>query len=259
MGFIKKDSKKSSLPAKKTSNSDSVAKVAKKKPISKAKPDPEKKAPVEKEVGSASTVELVIEKRKSNEKSIKWLKIEAIVSITVCLILLFLAIGVVTSKNKEVFLQVDSEGRYKKLTPLDEPKYANAFIGDWLNKCLVKTFDFSYSNYEKRLSSVVEECYSDDGAESLKNALVNSGNLEAVKSKRLYANITLDYSPIVVREMKPDTRAQPYRWALQSRAVVTLSSQTSNDPNRVSVTAVVSRASFENTSSGLVIDRLIIN
>lgn len=218
-----------------------------------------KKKPIEKMVQSNSSTELVIEKRKANEKVVKWLKIDAVISVVVCVTLLFLAIGVVTSKNTEVFLATDSEGRFKELTPLYQPKHSNAFVGDWLNKCLVKTFDFSYANYDRRLGEVINECYSEDGAKSLQNALINSGNLEAVKSKRLYISLTLHYIPTVVRQMKPSSTSQPYRWALQSRGVITLSSQTSNDPNQVSVTAVVSRASYENTASGLVIDRLIIN
>lgn len=219
----------------------------------------QKKSPVEKEVESPDISQLALEKRKNNEKNMKWLKIESAVSVVVCLILLFLAIGVVTSKTREVFIAADQQGRYKTLTPLYQPKHSNAFVGDWLNKCLVKTFDFSYANYERKLAESVDECFSDEGSVSLKNALVNSGNLEAIKSKRLYSTLSLDYTPMVVREMKPNSASQPYRWALQSRGVITLSSQTSNDPNKVSVTAVVSRASFEDTNEGLVIDRIIIN
>lgn len=218
-----------------------------------------KKRPSEKTVKSQSISELIIEKRKLAQSNTRWLKIDAVISIVVCVALLFLSIGVVSSKKTEVFFQVNAQNQFKELTPLYMPKHSNDFVGDWLNKCLIDTFDFSYVNYQKRLTEVTNKCYSPEGRKSLENALVNTGNLEAVKAKRLYVSMSLNYAPVVVREMKPNAASEPYRWVLQSEGTINLQSQTSNDPNDIKVTVVVSRSSMETSGKGLAIDRIIIN
>lgn len=246
-----------------TTNKKIAVKKASKKP---AKPKsthqeeaPLKKKPEEKTVKSQGVSELIIEKRKLSQANTKWLKVDAVISIVVCLALLFLSIGVVSSKRTEVFFQVDNQGQIKELTPIYMPKHSNAFVGDWLNKCLIDTFDFSYVNYKKRLTEVTNKCYSPEGRKSLENALISTGNLEAVTSKRLYVTMSLDYTPVVVREMKPNAASEPYRWVLQSEGTITLQSATSNDPNKVKVTVVISRSSMETSGYGLAIDRIIIN
>lgn len=253
MALNKTKTKSSAKARKSPAKTEAAGKKAK-----PSKTEPAKKRPEEKTVKSQGISELIIEKRKLNQESSKWLKIDAVVSIVVCVALMFLAVGVVSSKRTEVFFQVNPQGQIKELTPIYMPKHSNAFVGDWLNKCLVDTFDFSYVNYQKRLTEVTNNCYSPEGRKSLENALIKTGNLEAVTSKRLYVSLTLDYSPVVMREMKPNAASEPYRWVLQSEGVITLQSATSNDPNRVKVTVVVSRSSMENSGKGLAIDRIII-
>lgn len=220
---------------------------------------PNKKKPEEKTVKSQNISELIIEKRKLSQANTKWLKVDAVISVLVCIALLFLSIGVVSSKRTEVFFQVNNQGQIKELTPIYMPKHSNAFVGDWLNKCLIDTFDFSYVNYGRRLTEVTNSCYSPEGKKSLENALIQTGNLEAVTSKRLYVTMSLNYTPVVVREMKSDAATEPYRWVLQSKGTITLQSATSNDANDIKVTAVVSRSSMESSGYGLAIDRIIIN
>lgn len=247
-------SKASIEEKKKSPSSSSKGSVSK-----KSGNNEQKKKPEEKLVQSQGVSELIVEKRKLNQEQTRWYKIDAIVSVAVCIALLFISIGVVSSKRTELFFNVDPQGRVVELTPIYLPKHSNAFVGDWLNKCLVDTFDFSYVNYKKRLTETTDLCYSPEGRKSLENALISTGNLEAVKSKRLYVSLTLDYSPVVVREMKPNAASEPYRWVLQSEGTINLQSATSNDPNNVKVTVVVSRSSMENSGRGLAIDKIILN
>lgn len=227
----------------------------KKAPSSKPAGNLKKKPGAQKAPGQLAS-DQVQERRIFYGRQVLWTKISAIC--TSIGVLLLLAIGsffVMTSKTT-VYFQVDDQGQIVPLVPLSQPKHSDAFVGDWLNQCLVETYDFYYGNMDRHLQGMQGNCYNEEGFDSLINGLRSTGNYAAIKDKELFASFAFNETPIVVRR-KSEANA-PYRWMLQGEGILTLRTETRTFPNKAVVTAIVTRSSLLDDNIGLSIEKLIL-
>lgn len=241
-------------PTRKTSGSSGKPPV-KGKAVQKS---PSGKPVAKKGVNSAQPkgADLVAERRSFFTSSLFWSKVRTIVSGSSAVLLLGLGAFFAFTSKTTVFFQIDDQHRIVDLVPLSQPRHSDAFVGDWLNKCMVKTFDFYYGNIDRHLSSMKGECYNDAGFNSLMAGLRSTGNYTAIKEKELFSAFSFSETPTVVRT-KSDAGA-PYKWMLQGEGVLTLKTTSRSYPQQATITAIVTRSSLLDDSIGLSIEKILL-
>jgi len=235
--------------------SDKKTAPPRKAPAKKSPGKPQGKQPEKKDSKHLAS-DQVQERRIFYGRQVLWTKISAIcTSISVVLLLAIGSFFVMTSKTT-VYFQVDDQGQIVPLIPLSQPKHSDAFVGDWLNKCLVETYDFYHGNMDRHLQDMQGKCYNDEGHQSLMNGLRSTGNYAAIKEKELFASFSFNETPVVVR--RKSEGSGPYRWMLQGEGILTLRTETNRFPNKALVTAIVTRSSLLDDNIGLSIEKLIL-
>lgn len=198
----------------------------------------------------------VAERRNYYQRLLFWAKISASVTGISAVLLVSLGIFSIATSKETHYFQVDHQNRIVSLVPLSQPRHSNAFVADWLNKCMVETFDFYYGNMDRHLNSMNGKCFNDSGFRSLMSGLKDSGNYQAVKDNELFSAFSFDATPVVVKTAS-DASA-PYRWMLQGEGRLTLSTTTRTYPNIAKVTAIVTRSSLLDDNIGLSIEKVLI-
>jgi hypothetical protein len=205
---------------------------------------------------SGKGADLVAERRSFYRKSLSQSKISAIVTGVSALALVAIGFFTIATSKETVYFQIDNENRIVSLVPLTEPRHSNAFVADWLNKCMVSTFDFYYGDMDRKLDSMKGRCYSERGFESLISGLKGSGNYDAIKKNELFSSFSFEATPVVVRTASDQGSA--YKWMLQGKGQLTLTTTTKTFPNNANVTAVVTRSSLLDDNIGLSIEKILI-
>jgi hypothetical protein len=205
---------------------------------------------------SGKGADLVAERRSFYRKSLSQSRMSAIVTGVSALALVTIGFFTIATSKETVYFQIDNENRIVSLVPLSEPRHSNAFVADWLNKCIVSTFDFYYGNMDRKLDSMKGKCFSERGYESLISGLKGSGNYDAIKENELFSSFSFPATPVVVRTASD--QGSPYKWMLQGEGQLTLTTTTKTFPNTANVTAVVTRSSLLDDNIGLSIEKILI-
>lgn len=131
------------------------------------------------------------------------------------------------------------DGRLFPLTPLDQPFLSHADVLQWAVGAFVDANDYTFQNYRQALQAACNEHFTRDGCASYRDALKRTGNLEAIKERRLIVNGQVTEAPIV---REHGTRNGRYYWKVQLIGIVTTESTAQRATQRQAVDLLIERA-----------------
>lgn len=129
-------------------------------------------------------------------------KIVSITSFSIILNLVFAAGYVYRYVNpvEPVYFATTSSGQLIPIVPLSTPNMSSAAIVQFAADAVRESYSFDFSNYKSQLNKAGSEYFTPDGFNKFLKALVDSGNLEAVKSKRLIVKTIVTGVPAITNQ-----------------------------------------------------------
>lgn len=160
-------------------------------------------------------------------------------------------------KQQNVYFATDENGSLIELVALSQPNQKDSTVANWLQKALVDTFDFNYSNIRKRLNEASMRWFNNEGKQGLIDAIENSGNFDVVIKREMIVSLTVDHTPLMVKKGRPSW-SPSYLWKLQVPATITYRTKTNQFSNKVLFDVIVARRSLLEDPSGLGIQQIIM-
>lgn len=87
--------------------------------------------------------------------------------------------------------------------PAQTTSIADNILTQWSEKATMQSFDFDYNNIDTQLKTL-QACFTDQGWKSFNEAMVKSGNIEAIKSQKLTVSCQVD-GEVKITENKGNT------------------------------------------------------
>jgi len=145
-------------------------------------------------------------------------------------------------------------GRITPLFPLNEPNQSDSAILQWANQAAIAAFTFNFVNYRSELQAA-SGFFTSEGWTQFLQALEDSGNLEAVKAKKLVVSAVATRAPIILQKGILNNR---YSWRIQMPLLVTYQSASEFSQQNNVVTMLVTRVSTLNSPRGIGISQFVV-
>lgn len=114
-------------------------------------------------------------------------------------------------REQPQYFATTHDGRLVPLTPLSQPNLSTATLLTWVTEAVTSTHTYDFKNYRKQFQD--NSIYFTPKAwEEFQKAVVNSGNLEALKQKRLIASAYAAGAPVILRQGEIPSG---YAWSVQ--------------------------------------------
>lgn len=160
-------------------------------------------------------------------------------------------------KQQNVYFATDENGSLIELVALSQPNQKDSTVANWLQKALVDTFDFNYSNIRKRLNEASMKWFNNEGKQGLITAIESSGNFDVVVKREMIVSLTVDHTPLMVKKGRPSW-SPSYLWKLQVPATITYRTKSNQFSNKVLFDVIVARRSLLEDPAGLGIQQIIM-
>lgn len=181
-----------------------------------------------------------------------------IMSIMACLgiiaLLVFAFIYQILNPPAPKYFAVNTDGRLIKLPPLNEPNMTHPALLQWANMAAIAAYTYSFINYRQELQAA-SAYFTAEGWQNFITALKDSGNLDAVISKKLIVSAVAEGAPVIVQEGELNGR---YTWRVQMPMLITYQSASQKSDQRVLVTMLITRVSPLNSVRGIGIAQFIV-
>lgn len=153
------------------------------------------------------------------------------------------------------YFPVGLSGRIVPIIPLNRPNQPDDSILQWASQAAVASFSYSYVNYREELQAS-SGFFSGVGWKNFMQALQQSNNLEAVKTKRMVVSAQLvGTSKIIIKELVNDL----YEWRIDVPVLVTYQNDTEYTQQYNMVNILLSRVSMLNAPKGVGIEQLVVS
>ena len=119
------------------------------------------------------------------------------------------------------YFATTQDGQLFPLVPLNEPHLSLAAVLQWSVDAFVDANDYTFQNYRRRLQAACNEHFSYDGCLSYRDALQRTGNLQAIKERRLVVTGQVIEAPII---QEHGLRSGRYYWKVQMVGIITTES-----------------------------------
>jgi len=159
-------------------------------------------------------------------------------------------------KENNVYFAGKEDGTLIKLIALDQPNMSQAAVTNWVAKALVDTFDFSFVNVGTKLNEASMRWFTPSGGAELVRALEAGGNMDSVKAKELFVNLTLSSSPLLIDSASQN--GEEYAWKYEVPAQITYRTRTKTFVDNVVFNLTVQRQSMISNADGLGIAKIIM-
>lgn len=146
------------------------------------------------------------------------------------------------------------DGSLIRMVPLNKPNLSTNALLAWAAEAATAVFNYDFVHYREDLQRA-QEFFTPVGYQQMLKALQESGNLEAVKSKKLVASAVPTGAPVITRERVIDGR---YTWELQIPMAVAYQSGTELIPQKIVITMLVARVPTTESAKGIGIAQFIV-
>ena len=117
--------------------------------------------------------------------------------------------------------------------PAETSKLDTGLVMQWAQKAAQQTFDFNPATIDAQLTSL-KACYTDQGWQSYNDALVKSGNLDAIKQQKLNVSSLLDGQSTI-------TQIKDNQWKVSSPIQVVYQNEKEKIIQSLTINLIVSR------------------
>jgi len=175
----------------------------------------------------------------------------------IAILAIFILIGaltyVVTHPPQAKYFATDTTGRIVPLVALDQPNLSKAAVLQWANTAAVAAYTYDFVNYRKNLQAA-SEFFTPSGWDAFITALNQSGDLEAVRSRKLVVSAVATGAPVILQQGVISGR---YSWRVQMPMVVTFESGNVITQQNQLLTMLITRISTLNSPSGIGIAQFV--
>lgn len=168
---------------------------------------------------------------------------------------LFLGIGLVVlalHRPQPMVLVENQNGRVVPVTPLNTTVDSLSTVEVWMEHAVVAANTYNFANYKEALAGPdgAERFFTVEGWNGWLTALEQSGNLAAVKERKMVASASPAGGPVLVKEGVEDG---VYTWQFQLPVVLTYQVLNRAQNQHVTLLVTVVRAAIAKHPSGLAI------
>jgi len=117
--------------------------------------------------------------------------------------------------------------------PAETSKLDTGLVMQWAQKAAQQTFDFNPATIDAQLTAL-KACYTDQGWQSYNDALVKSGNLDAIKQQKLNVSSLLDGQSTI-------TQIKDNQWKVSSPIQVVYQNEKEKIIQSLTINLIVSR------------------
>lgn len=177
-----------------------------------------------------------------------------LISMAANLLFAFTLGWIMTHPPAPKYFATSVNGRITPLFPLNEPNQSDSAILQWANQAAIAAFTFNFVNYRSELQAA-SGFFTSEGWTQFLQALEDSGNLEAVKAKKLVVSAVATRAPIILQKGILNNR---YSWRIQMPLLVTYQSASEFSQQNNVVTMLVTRVSTLNSPRGIGISQFVV-
>ena len=188
--------------------------------------------------------------RDSYHRVVMVLLISIIVNIALASTLTYLLMNPPAPK----YFATSINGRITPLYPLDKPNQSDSAVLQWANQAAIASYSYNFVNYRQELQAA-SEFFTTAGWRQFLSALDSSGNLDAVKAKKLVVSAVATRAPVILEKGLLRGR---YAWRVQMPILVTFQSASEFTQESYVVTMLISRISSLNSPRGIGIAQFIV-
>ncbi len=205
----------------------------------------------------ADAIEVVLERGAFFASGIRQMKFLCAGLGVLALISTGLTYTAVTQKTEPAYFVAYEDGRLAPMIPMSQPNHSQQVVAQWLTHALTDTFDFHFGNIEQELNDAAAKWFTQAGADALIQTWVESGNYEAIVKRKMFVQLVVKSTPILVDQTLPSSGQ--YMWRFQVPAVLTFRTETREFTNQAVFTVDVSRRSVLEDPKGLGISKIVMS
>ncbi|MHC8441414.1 MAG: type IVB secretion system apparatus protein IcmL/DotI [Candidatus Eutrophobiaceae bacterium] len=177
------------------------------------------------------------------------------ISLALCLLCILLASAlfwILSHAPPPVYFAVSSDGRVVPLVPLSKPHHSPDAIAQWAADLARKTYSFDFVHWKAQLSSL-QGSFTEDAYTQFLKALKSSGNVQAVRERRLVGSAIAEPPTIVSEGILNDT----YAWQVEVPLDVRFLSSEQSISQSVLVSMTIERIDMLNNPHGLAVNHFL--
>ena len=145
-------------------------------------------------------------------------------------------------------------GRVTPLLALDQPNQSDSAVLQWANQAAIAAFSYNFVNYREELLAA-SSYFTQEGWSQFMDALQQSSNLEAVKSKKLIVSAVATRAPIILQKGELNGS---FSWRVQMPILVTYQSASEFTQQNNVVTMLITRISTLQSPRGIGISQFVV-
>lgn len=149
---------------------------------------------------------------------------------------------------------VTDDLRVIELTPLREPAVTEAGLLNWVADSVREIYSYDFVHWREQLQAVRGLFVDEAAFEAYVKALVSSGNLDAVRSRRYVVSAVLDEPPNILNSGMLNGR---FSWQLEVPVRVRYESANEDTSQELLVKVLVQRVSQVQNARGLGISQIV--
>ncbi len=169
-----------------------------------------------------------------------------------CLLLAGILLWVLRYPDEPVYFATSRDGRIVPLAPLEQPNQSNEAIMQWAADIVRRAYSFDFVHWRTQLAGL-EPHFTEGGYHQFLAALKKSGNVDAVRSRRLVGSAIVS-PPVITSE---GVLNGTYTWELEVPLQVAYVSSEQTIQQSLLVTLTVRRSSTLDSEHGLAVDRFL--
>lgn len=170
--------------------------------------------------------------------------------------LVFVCIYLYTHIPAPKYFATSADGRITELTPMDQANLSDRKLLQWAVDAVGAANDYNFENYRGAIQGACNDYFTRFGCESYKKALIATGNLNAVKKKRLVASAQVVRAPVIT-EFGVARKEGWYFWNVELVAKVTYQSSAEFSTQRLVIQLNIVRMSPLESARGIGVHQYI--
>lgn len=127
------------------------------------------------------------------------LKVNILLGIGILALLPFTIYGLVKEAEPKYFA-TNTQGGLVQIVPLNEPNLSREAIAQWAVDAITASYTMDYVNFRTQVAKSGREYFTERGSEQFKTALKDSGNLDALLTRRMVISTIVTSTPIINSE-----------------------------------------------------------
>jgi len=203
--------------------------------------------------GEQGALETVVLRNEFYRDSMHWVLILTIILSLVIAILCSFIFYRESTRDPVLYFATDAKGSLIPMVPLSDPHLPDNVLNNWAMEAATAAFSYNFFDYREKLDSL-SRYFTPRGHRQLIAAVKNSGNLDAVKEKRLAAYAVAADVPTIIKQGKEGGR---HTWRMQVPIKVQYRSSTDSITQDLIVTMKIVRTSTLDSERGIGIQQFV--